>query len=104
MKDRIIKVFMATLLFLCLLDMPYGYFQFVRFCALFVFIYFAMQAKKVGNQSSMLFYIALAVLFQPFFKISLGRIMWNIVDVFVAIVLIYSLFSNHSKKSSNDLG
>jgi len=31
---------------------------------------------------------ALALLFQPFFKIALGRVMWNIVDVIVAIGLI----------------
>ena len=31
---------------------------------------------------------ALALLFQPFIKVALGRTMWNIVDVIVAILLI----------------
>jgi hypothetical protein len=31
---------------------------------------------------------ALALLFQPFVKIALGRTMWNIMDVVVAIMLI----------------
>ena len=31
---------------------------------------------------------ALALLFQPFIKIALGRMMWNIVDVIVAVLLI----------------
>jgi len=30
----------------------------------------------------------LALLFQPFFKISLGRTLWNIVDVIVGIGLL----------------
>ena len=31
---------------------------------------------------------SLALLFQPFFKIALGRIIWNVVDVIVAIALV----------------
>lgn len=31
---------------------------------------------------------ALALLFQPFIKIALGREMWNVVDVAVALALI----------------
>ena len=35
-----------------------------------------------------LFFIFIAVLFQPFIKISLGRDLWVIVDVVVAIFLL----------------
>jgi hypothetical protein len=34
----------------------------------------------------------LALLFQPFFKIALGRQIWNIVDVVVGIGLLISIF------------
>ena len=30
---------------------------------------------------------SLALLFQPFFKVALGRTVWNIVDVVVAVLL-----------------
>lgn len=33
-------------------------------------------------------FASLALLFQPFIKIALGRTMWNIVDVIVAILLV----------------
>ena len=33
-------------------------------------------------------FAALALLFQPFFKVALGRVVWNIVDVIVAIGLL----------------
>jgi hypothetical protein len=36
-------------------------------------------------------YVCLAILFQPFFKIALGRALWNIVDVFVGVWLLISL-------------
>ena len=34
-------------------------------------------------------FASLALLFQPFIKIALGRTMWNIVDVIVAILLVW---------------
>ena len=48
----------------------------------------------------MIIYGALALLFQPFFKIALGRELWNIVDVIVGIGLIISLFVDKKKNWS----
>lgn len=45
-------------------------------------------------------YGALALLFQPFFKISLGREMWNIVDVVVGIGLVISTFIKSKSEKS----
>lgn len=39
-------------------------------------------------------FCALALLFQPFFKVALGRTMWNIVDVVVAIILLFMAFND----------
>jgi hypothetical protein len=87
-----IKIVLVILFFLCLLDMPYGYYQFVRFAAMVGFAalaYFSYQQKR---EIEMIVFIALAILFQPFAKIALGRELWNIVDVIVAAGLIVSLF------------
>jgi hypothetical protein len=89
--ERIIKIALSALLFLCLLNMPYGYFQFVRFAAMLGLGYLAFQAKKEGSEQGFWIYGALALLFQPFFKIGLGREIWNIVDVIVAVGLLVSL-------------
>lgn len=40
----------------------------------------------------MIMYGGLALLFQPFFKVVLGRQIWNIVDVIVRIGLLASKF------------
>lgn len=81
----------ALLLLLCLLHMPYGFYTLVRFVAVIGFCYFAYQAYKSGNDARMILFIALAILFQPFFKIPLGRVIWNIVDVCVALYLLFLL-------------
>lgn len=90
--DKAIKIILAILFFLCLADMPYGFYQFVRFAGLIGFAILAYQANQQGRQTEMIIYGGLALLFQPFFKIALGRQMWNVVDVVVGIGLIISIF------------
>ena len=88
----VIKIILAVLFFICLADMPYGFYQFVRFAGLIGFAILAYQANQQGSQSEMIIYGGLALLFQPFFKIALGRQMWNIVDIIVGIGLLISMF------------
>ena len=91
---KIIKFFLAIIFFLCLADMPYGYYQFVRFVGLIGFTILAYQAKQQGQEKVMVIYVVLALLFQPFFKIALGREIWNIVDIVVGLGLLISIFKN----------
>ena len=78
--------------------MPYGYFQFVRFASCITFAYFAYDANKKQEKTTAIIYIVLAILFQPFLKISLGRELWNIVDVIVGIGLLISLIKKRNEK------
>jgi hypothetical protein len=86
-----LKIILAILLFLCLLNMPYGYYQFVRFTAMAGYAYLAYSANEQGNKNAVFIYISLALLFQPFVKIALGRTLWNIVDLVVGVGLLVSL-------------
>jgi hypothetical protein len=97
-SEVLIKITLAILLFLCLLDMPYGFYQFVRFAALIGFGILAYNANEQNQKTEMIFYGGLALLFQPFFKIALGRELWNIVDVIVGIGLIGSLLIHRNLK------
>jgi len=96
--NKIIKIGLAILMFGCLLEVPYGYYQLVRFIALIGFGVLAYQANQQSKKTEMFIYAVLALLFQPFFKIALGRELWNIVDVIVGIGLLVSL----AKKNRNE--
>lgn len=61
------------------------------------FAYLAYLANERNNKNELFLYIALALLFQPFFKIALGRTIWNIVDVITAIGLLISAFTDDKK-------
>lgn len=92
-----LKVILSVLLVLCLLDMPYGYFQLVRFLATSSFIYLGFNCQN--NDTIKYMYFSLAVLFQPLIKIALGRTIWNIVDVIVAGLLIMSVIKDYNSKT-----
>ncbi len=98
--ERILKVTLSILFFLCLVDMPYGFYLFVRFAGLIVFAILAYQANLQGRQAEMIIYGGLALLFQPFFKIALGRHIWNILDVVIGIGLLLSIFIKPNKRQS----
>jgi hypothetical protein len=67
-----IKLTLVVLFFVCLLKMPYGYYELVRFAALIGFAFLAYDASRSGNTLATVTYAALALLFQPFFKVALG--------------------------------
>jgi len=74
--------------------MSYGYFQAVRFVGMLGFAllaYYDYQKNQTVN-SGVIIYIALALLFQPFLKVVLGRTIWNVADVVISIGLICSCF------------
>ena len=87
-----IKALLAVLFLLCLADMPYGYYQFVRFAGLVGFAVLAYEAFKGREERLGIVYVGLALLFQPFVKVALGRTVWNVVDVVVATFMLLSLF------------
>jgi hypothetical protein len=99
---KTLKLLLALLLLACLSDFPYGYFQLVRFSAMAVFGYLAFEAQQRNKTNEVVIYIVLALLFQPFLKIALGRTLWNLVDVVIAVGLIASVFienrESHHKK------
>ncbi len=89
---------MAGLLLVCLFPMPYGYYTLVRFVAMVYFVCLAYCLYKDNNTILCIVSCSMALLFQPFFKIALGRMMWNVVDVILAIALILLWFSTKDNK------
>lgn len=96
----IIKSGLILLLVLCLFDMPYGFYEFVRFTAFAGFGYLAYKEYEKGSKDIIILYIILSILFQPFIKLALGRVMWNIIDVAVSLFLIYSIYTHLKTKES----
>ena len=95
--NKLLLIFAFALL-ACLLPMPYGYFMLVRFAAMIIFGLMALIYYQEQKEGMAIFFGAMAILFQPIIKISLGRTMWNIVDVVMAIVLFAIWYRDSQRK------
>lgn len=99
-----LKLILIIALLLCLAPMSYGYYMLVRFFATVMFGLMAYQYCREKKENLMIVFGALAVLFQPLIKIPLGRTVWNVVDVVIAVVLIIQLLREYEiKKNRNTL-
>lgn len=83
--------------------MPYAHYELIRLIALLGFGVLAYQVYRLGRQAEMIIYAGLALLFQPFFKVALGRDLWNVVDVIVAVWLMISIFIKPKNAEQDNL-
>lgn len=97
---RHLPLILAIVLLLCLLPMPYGYYMFVRVVVTVSFAYLAYRFYDNKSEILMMVFIALALLFQPIVKIPLGRELWNVVDVIVAVGLLVMYWRNMRSNNS----
>jgi hypothetical protein len=76
--------------------MPYGYYQFVRFAGMAVSFLFAFQEREKKDKTLLIVWLICTVLLNPFNKIALGRIIWNIVDIILSLILLYSIWQDRN--------
>jgi hypothetical protein len=95
----VLKSLLAILLLLCLLQMPYGYYQLVRFLGMVIFGWLAFIDSKRNDKTLFIIWISSAILINPLVKIALGRTIWNIVDVIWAILLIATIWTDKKNPS-----
>ena len=86
MKVNLLKVILAVILILCLLEWNYGFYQLVRFLGFVGFSILAYQEKEKQN-SWFFIWLFSALLINPFLKVSLGKTIWNVIDVIWAVLL-----------------
>jgi hypothetical protein len=96
---NVTKVILIILLLVCIFDMPYGYFELVRFAGLVGFAILAYKSSEDKQKEMTIVFIVLALLFQPFFKVILGREIWIIIDVLASIFLIATIFIDYQRKN-----
>ena len=83
------KIILAIALLMCLLPMPYGYYILIRYVSAIIFCIMAYNSFLQKQKGVCSICVGLSLLFQPIFKLPLGREVWNIVDIVTAVFLIY---------------
>ena len=96
--ETLIKIALAVLLIICLFHMPFGYYQLFRYIVVVGFAILAYYEYERKRIPLVIVFVALALLFQPFSKVPLGRQQWVIIDVVVAVGLVVTVFLQKQKK------
>jgi len=94
MQRKIAIALLITFL-LALLPWPYGVFQLIRLWVTGGLAFLAV--SSFTKKQIPWFYIFSALLFQPFLKVDLGRELWMMVDVAMAIIFIVLLCKGNFK-------
>ena len=89
MNTKVLIIVLIPLLLLCLLDMPYGYFMFVRWATMIILGYVGWKLYATEKTELAYLFFGIAILFNPIIKIALGRFLWNVVDVVLAVFLLF---------------
>ena len=73
-------------------DLPYGYYQLLRFIVCGVGIYAAYTAHSLKRTSWVWLMGIIALIFNPIISFHLDRDLWQVLDVLAAIIFIVSIF------------
>ena len=73
---------------LCVFDLPYGFYSIVRVSTTTISGYFAYNYFTRNKLELAITFTIITLLFQPLVKIALGRDIWVVVDVLVAILFL----------------
>lgn len=84
------RVVAATLLVLALAELPYGYYQMLRWVICAVAAFTAFVAYSYGREGWTVVFGAVAVLFNPIAPFYLSREIWAVLDVATAVVFLVS--------------
>jgi hypothetical protein len=104
-----LKVSLVILLGLCFFDMPYNFYQFLRYWATITFFLLCCDRVISSKYLTALVYFTFALVFQPFVKINIEREQWLIVDFFticflvLTLIPIKNLFMEHTEKTHTGL-
>jgi hypothetical protein len=95
-----IKIICIILLGFAVMDQPYVYYKFLRMFVGISAILLTVYAFRNMRESSFVYiYLAIALLYNPFFPVYLTREIWFPINILTIIVLAVSMFADMKRKS-----
>ncbi len=91
MNKNLIKIILIIFFLLCLIDLPYWYYQLVRIFGTIGLAYLAFIYYNVKTKYLPIIFGVGAILFNPIIKISFDRDAWQVIDVLFAVIIILSI-------------
>lgn len=89
----------TILLFIAILNLPYGYYEMLRIVITVYAAFFAFKLSAAKQNGLMLIMIAILILFNPISPMHLDKGLWMLLDIVSAVIFLVSL----SRLSDSDL-
>ena len=85
--DTLIKLCVITALIVAAAaKQQYSYYTFIRWLTMIVFIYFAYQSYTKKQIGLLIYFVAVAILFNPFKIVWFQKETWHLIDYLVAAI------------------
>lgn len=96
-----IYVVAATLCFVAILDMPYGFYTLLRWIVCIASIPIILKGFSTESKLWGWLFIVIVVLFNPFAKVSFDKSIWRVIDAGTGAAFIGFAISGHLPRSKN---
>lgn len=93
-----IKIIISGLLFIAILSLPYGYYQFLRIAVFIAIIYFLLMEYALNNKWLLPIYAAIGILFNPIIPIYLTKGMWIYIDAICGVIIFISFIIRRKRQ------
>ena len=90
-RITILMLISITMLLIALLDLPYWYYQVLRWVICWVSWYLALLFYEKDNEKWIWVFWWIAILFNPISTIHLDKELWSIINIIVAVIMIYNI-------------
>ena len=96
--DSLVKLFAIALLIIAVAtSQEYSYYTFLRWTVMIISVYFIYKSYNNKQIGLVIFYIATALLFNPFKKVWFQRDTWQMIDILIAIIFLVTLIFDWKK-------
>ena len=86
---------LAALLIICMFELPYEYYEIIRFILMAGFAWLAISLKGEEKLGWRFFFGSLALLFNPFFKLKIGADICKVIDGFVSSIILLTVIKDN---------
>ena len=83
------SLLLVVALLLCLLSLPYGFYIIICLATAIIVGCWAYKFFSIGQTTYAIIACSIVLLFQPFFKITLDRFTWNVVDILISFLITF---------------
>lgn len=97
--SSILRIITAGFLFVALTNQPYEYFMILKIVTCFTSAFLIYVAIITRNYAWIVVFLFVNILFNPFKAFPLKRETWAIIDVFIAILMLGSIFLIKERRS-----